>query len=171
MFNGVNKRRKIRQYAVTIKTNNENFNVLNLKRSTVLFVTSSLGTYLSPIAIKYFPFLSFIFHKVCSIAGQPPYLLLLPEVDVGAAVEQEDGNLRVVVGDGRVQKRQAVAVQDVDVGAIWGRCYDHNFRRKNLACFLKNICYDQNFAKSSCSLGKKMPFFTPNIFAKIFLKS
>jgi hypothetical protein len=35
---------------------------------------------------------------------------------------------------------------------IWGRCYDHNFLRfstifcKKLAFFLKNQCYDQNFA-------------------------
>jgi hypothetical protein len=35
---------------------------------------------------------------------------------------------------------------------IWGRCYDHNFLRfltifaEKIGVFLKNQCYDQNFA-------------------------
>jgi hypothetical protein len=35
---------------------------------------------------------------------------------------------------------------------LWGRCYDHNFLRlmtifgENIGVFLKNQCYDQNFA-------------------------
>jgi hypothetical protein len=37
-------------------------------------------------------------------------------------------------------------------GEIWGRCYDHNFLRfltifgEKIGVFLKNQCYDQNFA-------------------------
>jgi hypothetical protein len=36
-----------------------------------------------------------------------------------------------------------------------------NFRKKN-GFFLKNKCYDPNFAKSSSILNKKPPFLSPN---------
>jgi hypothetical protein len=37
--------------------------------------------------------------------------------------------------------------------------------------FLKNHCYDQILAKTSSSLSKKTPIFSPNFSAKIFLKN
>jgi hypothetical protein len=48
---------------------------------------------------------------------------------------------------------------------------------KNVSCFcispktgvfLKNQCYDQIFSKSSSSLNKKTPIFSPNFSQKIF---
>jgi hypothetical protein len=38
-----------------------------------------------------------------------------------------------------------------------------------IGVFLKNQCYDQIFAKTSCSLSKKTPIFSLNFSAKIIL--
>jgi hypothetical protein len=54
---------------------------------------------------------------------------------------------------------------------IWGRCYDHNFLRKNLAFFSKTNIMITFFAKTNSSLSKKMSIFLLNVSAKIFKKS
>jgi hypothetical protein len=50
-------------------------------------------------------------------------------------------------------------------------CDFWQFSAKKIGVFLKNQCYDQIFAKTSCSLSKKTPIFSLNVSAKIFKKS
>jgi hypothetical protein len=45
------------------------------------------------------------------------------------------------------------------------------FSAKKISVFLKNQCYDQIFAKTSCTWSKKTPIFLLNFSAKIFKKS
>jgi hypothetical protein len=57
---------------------------------------------------------------------------------------------------------------------IRGRCYDHTFLRflpifgEKIGVFLKNQCYDQNFAYFSFVSRQKRQFFLLNFLAKIF---
>jgi hypothetical protein len=59
---------------------------------------------------------------------------------------------------------------------IWGRCYDHNFRRfflifgEKFGVFLKYQCYDQLFSKFCFVLSQKCQFFRKN-FRRKYLKN